>query len=133
MGASYLRAQPFVRPGGMGILGFCVGGREALLFAARSREIDAVVAFHPGPMQKSEISRLTVPVQLHHGADDHSEPVENTRQLAENLRAQKTPVELFVYEGADHGFLAYTRPVYRPDDATLAWKRATEFLARHLK
>jgi carboxymethylenebutenolidase len=62
IGASYLSAQPFMRPGGMGIIGFCRGGREALLFAARSREIDAVVAFHPAPLQKSELSRVTMPV-----------------------------------------------------------------------
>jgi carboxymethylenebutenolidase len=133
MGASYLRAQPFVRPGGMGIIGFCRGGREALLFATRSREIDAVVAFHPGPVQKSEISRLPVPVQLHHGTNDHSVAFEESQRLQEDLRVQKTPVELFLYEGADHGFLAYTRPFYRPDDAKLAWKRAAEFLQRQLK
>jgi dienelactone hydrolase len=38
-----------------------------------------------------------------------------------------------MYEGADHGFLAYTRRFYRPDDAKLAWKRTTEFLGKHLK
>src|SRR5690348_2512755 len=32
VGASYLRAQPFVGPGGLGVVGFCRGGREALLF-----------------------------------------------------------------------------------------------------
>jgi len=132
MGASYLRVQPFVRLGEMGIIGFCRGGREALLFAARSREIDAVVAFHPAPVQKSEVSRLTIPVQLHHGIDDHSVAVENSRRLEADLRAQNTPVELFLYEGANHGFLAYTRPFYRADDAKLAWKRATEFLRRQL-
>ena len=37
------------------------------------------------------------------------------------------------YDWADHGFLAYTRRFYRPDDAKLAWKRTTEFLGKHLK
>ena len=35
----------------MGIIGFCKGGRMAMLFGARSREIDAVVPFHPAPMK----------------------------------------------------------------------------------
>ena len=39
LGASYLRAQPFVDPGGMGVIGFCSGGRLAMLHGARSREI----------------------------------------------------------------------------------------------
>ncbi len=87
MGASYLRAQNFVRPTGMGVVGFCRGGREALLFAARSREIDAVVAFYPAPLQKSEMARLTIPVQIHHGTDDHSVEVENSRRT-EPARAE---------------------------------------------
>src|SRR5262249_21757087 len=102
-GASYLRAQSFVRPSGIGIIGFCRGGREAVLFGARSREIDAVVAFHPGPVQQAEVSRLNVPVQVHHGTSDRAVDVENSRRLEQALRAQKTPVDLFVYEGADHG------------------------------
>lgn len=37
-----------------------------------------------------------------------------------------------LYEGADHGFLAYTRPYYRPADAQVSWKRTVAFLRRHL-
>src|SRR5215204_7272972 len=49
-GIDYLRRQPFVQEdGGIGVVGFCYGGRLALLLGARSREVDAVVAYHPGP------------------------------------------------------------------------------------
>jgi carboxymethylenebutenolidase len=60
-GASYLRTQTFVAPGGLGVIGFCFGGRMAMLYGARSREIDAVVPFHPAPMKATELKRLTVP------------------------------------------------------------------------
>jgi carboxymethylenebutenolidase len=133
VGADYLKAQPFVKPVGLGVLGFCYGGRIALLFGARSREVDAVVAYHPGVVAGLEVARLRAPVQFHHGAADRAVDVTKTKELAERLKAQHTPVELFVYEGADHGFLAYTRPTYRPDDARLAWKRTTEFLGKHLR
>src|SRR6516225_5410358 len=134
VGADYLKTQPFVKAGGMGIIGFCFGGRMAMLFAARSREIEAVVAFHPGlVMTDREIDHLPVPVQLHQGTADRSVDATTAKKLQEILKSQKTPVELFLYEGADHGFLAYTRPFYRPDDAKLAWKRTTEFLGKHLK
>jgi carboxymethylenebutenolidase len=129
---SYLRAQSFVSPGGMGILGFCKGGRLAMLCGARSREIDAVVAFHPGPMKAPEIKRLNVPVQIHHGTGDNSVAVTESQKTERMLKSQHTPVELFLYEGADHGFLAYTRPFYKPDYAELAWTRATKFLHKHL-
>ncbi|HEX8890760.1 MAG TPA: dienelactone hydrolase family protein [Pyrinomonadaceae bacterium] len=133
-GVSYLRTQPFVSSGGMGVIGFCRGGREAMLFGARSREIDAVVAFHPAPVKEQEIVRLkNVPVQIHHGTADESVAVTETQKTERMLKAQGTPVEVFLYEGANHGFLAYTRPFYKPDAAKLAWARATQFLHKYLR
>ena len=134
VGLSYLRSQPFVAPETTGILGFCSGGRAALLFAARSREIDAVVAFHPAATTESEIARVVVPVQIHHGTGDHVVDYTKSQELVRMLNARKTPVEAFYYDGADHGFLAYTRhPEYDPKAAVLAWNRSREFLRRHLK
>ena len=132
-GASYLRTQPFVSPGGMGIVGFCFGGRIAMLFGARSREIDAVVPFHPAPMKAPELKRLVVPVQIHHGTADGAVSVKESQNTENILKAQRTPVELLTYEGADHGFLAYTRPFYKPDHAKLAWSRVVEFFRKNLK
>lgn len=132
-GASYLRTQTFVSADGMGVLGFCFGGRLAMLYGARSREIDAVVAFHPGVMKANELKRLTVPIQIHHGTADKAVAAPESQKLEKLLKAQNTPVTLFLYEGADHGFLAYTRPFYKPDAARLAWTRTTQFLQEHLK
>jgi carboxymethylenebutenolidase len=134
VGADYLRAQKFVKPGGLGIIGFCYGGRIALLFANRSREIDAVVPFHPGLVTAAEVARLKSPVQFHHGTADRAVDVGETRKLVGVLKAQKTPVELFEYEGADHGFLAYTRPArYHPESAKLSWERTIKFLKSRLR
>ena len=132
-GADYLKAQPFVKAGGVGVLGFCYGGRMAMLYGARSREVDAVVPFHPGKVTADEVARLKAPVQVHCGTADRHVPVADIRELEKLLRAQATPVEVHLYEGADHGFLAYTRPFYKPDAAKLAWGRAAEFLKTHLK
>jgi carboxymethylenebutenolidase len=133
VGADYLRDQTFVKASGMGILGFCYGGRMAMLFAARSREVDVVVPFHPGKVTPVEVSRLRSPVQVHCGTDDRHVSVADIRELERMLRAQATPIEVYLYEGADHGFLAYTRPYYKPDAAKLAWARTTQFLHKHLK
>jgi len=132
-GADYLRGQNFVKTGGMAVLGFCYGGRMAMLYGARAREIEAVVAFHPGVMKAEEIKRLNVPVQIHHGTADQAVSVAESQKVEKILKAQHTPVELFLYEGANHGFLAYTRPSYKPDAAKLAWTRAAEFLHKHLR
>ena len=133
-GVSYLRIQPFVSSGGIGVIGFCRGGREAMLFGVRCREIDAVVAFHPAPMKEQEVIRLKkVPVQIHHGTADEAVAVTETQKTEKMLKAQGTPVEVFLYAGANHGFLAYTRPYYKPDAAKLAWTRAMQYLHKYLK
>jgi carboxymethylenebutenolidase len=132
VGADYLKTQSFVRAGGVGVVGFCFGGRIALLFGARSLEVDAVVPFHPGVVTGKEVARLRAPVQFHHGSADRAVDVARTRELVKELKARKAAAELFEYEGADHGFLAYTRPTYRPDDARVAWGRTVEFLKKHL-
>ena len=132
-GLDYLRAQPFVRRGGFGALGFCFGGRLAMILGTRSREVDAVVAYHPGPTSAEEIAGLDVPVQIHYGTADRAVPAEAIQSLQRTLQAQRTPVELHLYEGADHGFLAYTRPPrYDPVAGALSWQRSIAFLRRTL-
>ena len=134
MAASFLRNQPYVSPGGMGVLGFCSGGRAALQFGARSRDVEAVVAYHPAPEQdRIDVRRLSAPVLIHQGTADRAAAPERTQALAAKLRAQGTPVELHLYDGADHGFLAYTRAVrYHPAAAQLSWERTVAFLRRRL-
>jgi carboxymethylenebutenolidase len=133
-GLAYLRSCAFVDPARIAVLGFCVGGRRALLTGARSRDIRTVIAFHPGKTTAQELVGLKVPVQIHHGTQDRSISIDASRALEKALRARGTPVELFAYEKADHGFLAYTRPhQYDPAAAKLAWKRTVEFLDKNLK
>jgi carboxymethylenebutenolidase len=132
IGADYLRQQSFVKSDMMGVLGFCYGGRLAMLYGARSRQIDAIVPFHPGVMKASDVKRLKVPVQIHHGTADKAVALAESQRLVKELKSQRTPVELFTYEGAGHGFLAYTRPTYNAEAAKLAWRRAVQFLHKYL-
>ena len=57
-----------------------------------------------------------------------------SQELEKQLRSQDTPVGVFLYADADHGFLAYTRhPEYNADAAMEAWKRTVAFLDGRLK
>lgn len=132
-GALYLQGHEAVKPGRLGILGFCVGGRRALLYADHDPDVKAVLPFYPGKMEAREMTHIKAPVQIHSGTADRSVPVSDIREVERALKAQGTPVKVYLYEGVDHGFLAYTRPTYRADAAVLAWKRAVTFLHRHLK
>ena len=77
-GIDYLRAQPFVRSKGVGITGFCFGGRNALLFSARSKDVKVVVSFYGNVVRVNGVrssravwpmdivKQIRVPVQGHY-------------------------------------------------------------------
>jgi carboxymethylenebutenolidase len=146
-GVEFLKSQPFVKKGKQGVMGFCFGGRNALLFAARSSDIGAVAPFYapvvalPGvtrqerphqPLDPDVVKRIRVPVQGHYGTKDKNVGMAEVKQFEQALRAQGTHVELYTYE-AEHGFFAYNRPTYRAEDARLARERVLAFFKKHLR
>ena len=90
-----------------------------MLYAVRFNDIKAVIAFNPASHTKpEEIDGLKAAVQFHHGKADRVSPYKVSLELEKKLQSQSTPVEAFLYDGADHGFLAYTRhPEYQPEAA----------------
>lgn len=129
---AFARQSLFAQADRVAVLGFCRGGRLALLTAARVPTVRAVVAFHPAPLTENELAPIKSPVQIHHGLADKSVPSSASERTLLALRAQKTAADLFLYPGCDHGFLAYTRPFYNANAAALAWQRTTIFLRQRL-
>ncbi len=112
----FLRALALVRPGGVGLIGFCGGGWNGLLVAAQSADVTAVVAFY-APVALADSTRrsphsladfITVPVQYHRAADDPAIPAVDVERFAAALRLAGTDIEVFTYQ-ARHGFIATNR------------------------
>ncbi len=142
-GLDYLKSQSFVKQKRFGIMGFCSGGRYALMFTAQSKDIAAVVPFYgtlilPPIFNRKQtpfdvIKQIKVPVQGHYGAKDNNAPLADAKRFEEALRAHNTAAEIFTYE-TGHGFFAYNRDeVYQPEAAKLAWSRTLAFFKQHLK
>jgi carboxymethylenebutenolidase len=138
----YLKTTKFVNKERIGITGFCFGGRTALMFAAQSREIDAVVPFYGNlrtpafANRKSDpldvLARIRAPVQGHYAREDNEIPIEQLKTFEETLRRQGTPVEIFMYNSL-HGFFAFTQRAYDASAASLAWTRTVDFFKKYLK
>ena len=138
---NYLKAQNFIKRGKIGITGFCFGGRCALMFAARSKEIGAVVPFYgnlrtPAFANRKEdpldvSNKIKAPIQGHYSQTDAEIPLEQLKAFEQSLKAGGTKAEIFTY-AAPHGFFAYTRPTYNAEAAKLAWSRTVKFLRRYL-
>lgn len=120
--------------GNIAYLGFCLGGKLAVL-AASADGAKAVVSFYGVRLQENheELKNLPCPMQLHVGDQDAHVPMDVIEGLQEVLEG-KTDADIFVYEGAQHGFFNNTRDdVFHVPAAGTARKRVLTFLAENLK
>jgi carboxymethylenebutenolidase len=144
-GIDYLKSQPVVRAARVGAIGFCGGGRTAILIAAASEDVGATVSFYgtltplPAvdfPHHRMDPIRLAkqirVPIQGHYAKEDPGITPQEVRKFEAVLRARGTPVEIYIYD-APHGFFTYYHPMYNAAAAKLAWSRSVAFLKRYLK
>ncbi len=150
-GIDYLQARPFVKRGGMGMVGFCFGGRKALMVPTVSKAIKAGVSFYgavvdhrryikdPRPDVITVAPKLRIPIQGHYGMVDPVAVAKDAKEFEALLKKQGTPVEMYYYEGAGHGFYGNTWDEQTPqfgfnaEAAKLARERMISFLKRYLK
>jgi carboxymethylenebutenolidase len=111
-----------------GIVGYCWGGTVAWWGATRSRSFKAACGWYGGGIAGTREEVPNCPVQLHFGEVDASIPLSDV----ELIRAAQPDVEIFVYQGAGHGFGCEERGSYKPADADLAQARTLAFFAKHL-
>lgn len=137
----FLRSQSFVKHGKVGIMGFCFGGRCALMFATRCREIGAIVPFY-GNLKTPEfakrekdpvdvVSDINAPAQGHYSNADSEIPLSQLKQFEHELKAHKTSAEFFTYN-APHGFLPTPGHLTEKKPRKLAWERTVNFLRKSL-
>ena len=140
-----LRTAPY-SSGGVGVIGYCSGGRQAFL-AACSLPLDAAIDCYgafitsaPPPelplKWKPLIDRaadLRCPLLGLFGAEDKNPTPEEVAQLDETLTRLDKPHEFHTYAGAGHGFFATDRTMYRVEAANDGWQRIWDFLGRTLQ
>ena len=109
--------------GKVAILGFCFGGRYALLGAARLG-IDAAASFHGTAMGQhlDEVGKITCPVSFHYGASDPVVPMDEVNQIQKAF-AGRANAEIQVYPGAGHNFAMPRKEGYNPAVAKTSRER----------
>ncbi len=115
--------------GKVGVIGFCMGGTVAFLAATRLDGVSAACGFYGGRIAAFADETPRCATQLHYGAEDHGIPLSNV----ESVRAQRPDCDVFVYDGAGHGFHCDERASFHEQASQLAWQRTTAFLAAHLE
>jgi carboxymethylenebutenolidase len=137
---AHLKSQSSVKPGAIGVTGFCMGGRFTYLSAAHHpRDVKAAVAFYGGgiPMGKpSPLSRtgeISCPIYLFFGGKDPLIPQEHVAEINKVLAANKVNFQTKIYPEATHGFFCDDRASYHEPSAKDAWENFKSFFAQHLK
>ena len=131
--------------GRAGVIGYCSGGRQALLSACRlpfDAAVDCygafVLASPPAEVNLSvrplddDLPSLGCPLLGLFGAEDRNPSPAEVAELERRLTALGKDVTFHSYDGAGHAFFAVDRPAYRVDAAADGWRRIAEFLATHL-
>jgi carboxymethylenebutenolidase len=129
---TWLRAHPSCN-GRAALLGFCLGGKLAVLAAARATA-ECVVSFYPVQLDKhvADMNRISCPVQVHLGENDaHVPPA--PRAIMRQAVCARAENEFIIYPNAEHGFYNPIRPGgYHPRAAAEAHGASLRFLERWL-
>jgi len=121
------------RGGRVATLGFCIGGKLAVL-AGANEPFKAAVALYGVKLDESAdlLKKYPIPLQIHVGDQDTHIPLEARRKVEEALR-DSFEGNQFIYAGAQHGFFNPLRvDTYEPQAAELAGTRVIGFLNKVL-
>lgn len=129
----HLLSQESVAGDTAGVVGFCMGGRLALMSALADDNVGATVAFYGQPLTSAEAANVKSPVLGLYGADDSGIPVADVNAMADALTSAGVPNEVQVYADAPHAFFNDTRQSYRPDAAADAWQRTLAWFEQYLQ
>lgn len=120
------------------VLGFCMGGRIALLAAAADLGYGKACCFYggaigdpwgDGPAPIARIRPGIVDIQFHRGVHDANPAMDDALALLDAVESVGGRLQLCTYTGAGHAFLNADRPeVYAADAAARAWSTAVDFL-----
>ena len=106
LGLETMKKQPQTDPEATAVIGYCFGGTGALELARSGADIRAAVSFHGGlgnPNPES-VKNIRAAIQVHHGADDPYEPMENVNAFIDRMKATDLDWQVSIYANAVHSF-----------------------------
>jgi carboxymethylenebutenolidase len=134
----WLRANGVAAGSPIAAVGFCMGGRAAVL-AAITLPLECAVSFYgggiaPNPMNPGLLDRvkdLKAPVLVFWGGRDQHITSEQRAAVVDALKAAGKSYVNVEFSDADHGFFCDARPSYNPVAAAQAWPLTLAFLSTY--
>jgi carboxymethylenebutenolidase len=136
----FLAAQDGVAPGPVVIVGYCMGGTNALrTIEAYPDRVAGVASFHAGRIVTDRpdsphlrVGEVTGKLYFAHADNDRSMTAEQIKTLEAALDAAGVRYRSEVYEGAGHGFTMADTAAHDEAGEQRHWVKLFEFLDRTL-
>ena len=132
--AKWVKSRPESN-GKLGAIGFCFGGGIVNQLAVRlGSDLTAGAPFYGAPVADADVPKVQATMMLHY-ADPTKDTGIGQRIPAYEaaLKANNKKYQLFVYDGANHGFHNDTTPRYDEAAAKQAWTRTLEMFNKTLR
>jgi carboxymethylenebutenolidase len=134
--AAYLAGRADVS-GGVGCVGYCMGGSLALWSATLSDDIVATVGYYPAipwermsPQWSNYTGKAAV---IHCSEEDGTSAAPGIQHAKQAIEAAGGACTLYDYPGTHHAFFNDDRPeVYDAEASTSSWARTVELFRRRL-
>ena len=130
-GAEFLKTRPECT-GRIGAVGFCWGGGIVNMLATRVPDLAAAVPFYGSPPPAADVPKIKSPMMIQFAGED-ARINAAWPDFEAGLKAAGVKYQMFMYEGAQHGFNNDTTPRYDEKSAKLAWQRTVEFFNANLR
>jgi carboxymethylenebutenolidase len=134
----FLAAQEGVDPGPVVIVGYCMGGMNALrVIEAYPDRVKGIASYHAGRTVTDQpdsphlhVGSITGELYLAHADNDHSMSAEQIKALEAALDEAGVRYTSEVYEGAQHGFTMSDTAAYNEEGEKRHWTTLFAFLDR---
>lgn len=114
--------------GKVGIVGFCMGGTVSFLAATRLPGFSVASGYYGGMIQAFADEVPQCPTELHYGSEDQGIPMSNV----DSVKERRSDCDIYVYQGADHGFHCDARASFHPEASKQAWARTMKLFEAHI-
>ena len=131
----WLQNEVGLKPGKIGCVGFCLGGRVSFM-ANAAFTFGAAVSFYGSRIisQSFDLAKdQRAPLLLIWAGKDKATPPEKIKELGDALRAAGKNFINAEFSEAEHGFNCDERSAYHPASAATAWAMTLAFLEKHVK
>lgn len=117
--------------GGIGVVGFCMGGRLVYQSVANIAALSAGAGFYGSPLNASEAAQVAIPTISFLGSADGISS-SSVQAMHDVFESNNVPNAFHLYDGAQHSFFNDTRASYDADAAADSWQKLLAWFETHL-